>query len=250
STIFDSTRSETLALASESFSERFRVNRGDRIAIPTPAGPHTVTLEGIFADYGNERGSILVERKYLVKWFSDNYVTNVSLWVKPSLNAEAVRAELLERWPGLSVYTNGKLRTEILRIFHQTFSITYALEIIGVTVAVVGLALTLASVLLDRRDELTTLRALGFTHREIALATSIEGFAVTVTATFGGTLVSLALGWLLIYVVNKQSFGWTLGFALPWTQLAALATVVIATGTAVAYAVGLKGAVLPADQEE
>jgi putative ABC transport system permease protein len=63
-------------------------------------------------------------------------------------------------------------------------------------------------------------------------------------------LLSGALGWLLIYVINKQSFGWTLGFALPWGQLAALAFAVIATGALVSYGVGRWGAELPADREE
>jgi putative ABC transport system permease protein len=103
---------------------------------------------------------------------------------------------------------------------------------------------------LDRRDELTTLRALGFTRPEIARVAAIEGSIVAGCGVVGGMLVSLALGWLLIHVINKQSFGWTLGFALPWAQLVALAATVIATGAAVSYLVGRWGANLPADHEE
>jgi putative ABC transport system permease protein len=248
--IFDPGRNGGLALASESFSARFEVHRGDRVTVVTPAGPRTLTLAGIFADYGNERGSILVERARLAGWFGDDAVNNVSLYLRPGVDPEALRRDWLRRWPGLAVYTNSRLGAEILRIFRQTFSITYALEVIGVVVAVVGLALTLASLLLDRRAELTTLRALGLTPREIARVTSIEGCALTVCAVAGGLGVSGALGWLLIFVINKQSFGWTLGFSLPWGQLALLAATVILTGTAVAHAVGRWGAVLPSDREE
>jgi putative ABC transport system permease protein len=73
---------------------------------------------------------------------------------------------------------------------------------------------------------------------------------VAACAVAGGLLLSLALGWLLIHVINKQSFGWTLGFALPWGQLAALGVTVIVTGGGVSYAVGHWGANLPADREE
>ena len=69
-------------------------------------------------------------------------------------------------------------------------------------------------------------------------------------AVLGGTGLSLALGWLLIYVVNKQSFGWTLGFSIPWAQLGALALIVVATGAGVSWVVGRWGASLPADREE
>ena len=248
--VFTAGENVRLALISESFSERFRKKRGEVIRVPTPAGPQELTIAGVYADYGNERGSILAERARVREWFGDDAVTSVALFVKPGVEAEALRADLLGLYPGLSVFTNVGLRAEVLRIFRQTFSITYALEVIGVIVAVVGLALTLASMLLDRREELTMLRALGFTHREIAWAAAVEGLAVSVSAAVGGLVVSLGLGWLLIYVINKQSFGWTLGFSLPWGQLAALVVAVTATGLVVSYAVGRWGADLPADREE
>lgn len=248
--VFDATRNAHLVLASESFVARFRIGVGDTIRLPTPAGVQAVQLAGIFADYGNERGALLVERAHLVAWFGDDHAANLSLFLKPGTDADALRAELLRQHPGLMIYTHASLRAEILRIFRQTFSITYALEVIGVAVAVIGLALTLVSVLLDRRDELTTLRALGFRRTEIARATAIEGTVVAACAVAGGLVLSLALGWLLIHVINKQSFGWTLGFALPWGQLAALGVTVIVTGGGVSYAVGHWGANLPADREE
>ncbi|MEO7599467.1 MAG: FtsX-like permease family protein, partial [Opitutus sp.] len=200
--IFDATRNAGLALVSESFAERFRKRRGDAIPIPTPAGPQVLEIAGIFADYGNERGSILLDRTHLVTWFSDDQAANLSLYLRPGVDADALRAELRAKYSGVAIYTNSSLRTEILRIFRQTFSITYALEVIGVAVAVIGLALTQISVLLDRREELTTLRALGFTRSEIAQVAAIEGSIVSTCGVMGGLLVSLALGWLLIHVIN------------------------------------------------
>ncbi|MCX6953208.1 MAG: FtsX-like permease family protein [Verrucomicrobia bacterium] len=248
--VFDPARNAALLLASESFCERFRKKRGDTLRVPTPAGPQTFTIAGVYADYGNERGALIVQRDLLVAWFNDDQVANLSLYLRPGADAESLRTELLARHPGLVVYTNATLRAEILRVFRQTFSITYALEVIGVAVAVIGLALTLISVLLDRREELTTLRALGFTRREMARATALEGTALAAAATVGGLTLSLGLGWLLIHVINKQSFGWTLGFALPWGQLAALAATVVLTGAVVSHVVGRWGADLPADREE
>jgi putative ABC transport system permease protein len=249
-TVFDPARNAGLALVSESFSERFRRRVGDSIALPTPHGARELRIVGIFADYGNEQGSIMVDRTHLRQWFDDDHVTNVSLWLTPTAEAETVRADLAAAYPALSIYTNARLREEILRIFRQTFAITYALELIGVFVAVVGLALTLTSVLLDRRDELTTLRALGFSRRELAVATSIEGCGVAFAAVIGGLALSFALGWLLIAVINKQSFGWTLGFAVPWQTLVGLAVVVTGSGAAVGWWVGARAADLPADRDE
>ncbi len=117
-------------------------------------------------------------------------------------------------------------------------------------VAMTGLALTLISVLLDRRDELTTLRALGFRRQQIARAAAVEGLAVSACAVLSGLALSVALGWLLIHVINKQSFGWTLSTAFPVGALLLLGAAVTVTGGLVGYAVGRWGADLPADREE
>ena len=218
--------------------------------VPTPQGKKELTIAGVFSDYGNERGSILVERRHFAAWFQNEQVSGLMVFVRAGFPAESLRAEWLARYPGLRVFSNAHLRAEILRVFRQTFAITYALEVIGVLVAVIGLGLTLVSVLLERRAELTTLRALGMNRGEIAQATACEGLVLAVAGVAVGVVVSLALGWMLIFVINKQTFGWTLGFDVPWRQMAGLAFLVISTGTGVAYGVGRWGAVLPADQEE
>jgi len=248
--VFDPARNSGLALVSESFSDRFKLRRGDLVRLPTPAGLKALVIAGVYSDYGNERGTVMVERHHLAKWLDDDSATHLSLFLRPGINPEAFRVILRKEYPGLQIFTHSTLRTQILHIFRQTFSITYALEIIGVAVAVAGLALAMTSVLLDRREELTTLRALGFARREIALAASFEGGFLAVWSIVGGLALSLGLGWLLIHVINKQSFGWTLGFAVPRQRLALLALLVAATGWAVSYAVGLWAADLPADREE
>jgi len=247
---FDPARNAGLALVSESFSDRFRLVRGDLLRLPTPAGVKSLRIAGVFSDYGNERGSVIVDRSHLAAWMDDTSVTHLSLFLRPGINPEAFRVQLRREYPGLQIFTHSTLREQILRIFRQTFSITYALELIGVIVAVAGLGLALTSVLLDRREELTTLRALGFARREIALAASWEGVFLAGWSIAGGLLLSLGLGWLLIHVINKQSFGWTLSFALPGRSLLVLAGLVGVTGWVVSYAVGLWGANLPADREE
>lgn len=248
--IYDPGRNRLLALISESFSDRFRVRRGDHIIIPTPAGKQDLTIAGVFSDYGNERGSLIVDRHEFTAWFGDELATSLVVMTQPGVTPENLQADLSAQFPGLSILTNRYLRSEILRVFHQTFSVTYALELIGIIVAVIGLGMTLSSILLDRRGELTTLRALGWRRQEMAKATAVEGTLLAVCGVAGGMVTSLGLGWILIYIINKQSFGWTLQFAIPWLSLAALGLLVISVGTLVAYFVGRWGSGLPADREE
>jgi putative ABC transport system permease protein len=146
--------------------------------------------------------------------------------------------------------TNEKLRTESIRIFHQTFAVTYALEAIAVIIAVSGLGLALAGLLLERRNELATLRALGATRRGIALASMWEGFGLALVGLAGGYVLSFFLGWVLIHVINPQSFGWTLSYRVPWISFAALAVVTLATAALVSWTVGYRNANLKSDREE
>ena len=95
----------------------------------------------------------MVERTRMNAWFGDERVTSLSLWLRPGVDADGLRAELLQTYPGLSVLTNARLRAEILRIFRQTFAITYALEIIGVVVAVIGPPLSRPIATAQRRGE-------------------------------------------------------------------------------------------------
>ena len=247
---FNDALDENLCLVSESFCERFLVHRGDNVSIPTPAGPKSMKIAGVFCDYGNERGSLLIARSHFATWFGDELASSLILITKPGIDPDQLQVELSHDFPGLSILTNRRLRTEVLRVFHQTFSVTYALELIGVVVAVAGLGMTFSSMLVDRRNELTTLRALGWRRDDLAVAASLEGALLSVGSVLAGMIVSLGLGWILIYLVNKQSFGWTLQFDIPWLSLSAVGLLVIISGTVAAYLVGRWGSNLAADREE
>lgn len=238
------------AIVSESFTERFKKSVGDTLDAPTPSGERRLEIVGVFADYSSERGYLVVRREYLVEWFDDEHAINLAVYLKPGVDPESVRRRWAAANPGIAVRTNARLREEVLTIFRQTFSITYALKGIGVAVAVTGLALALIGLMLERKRELTTLKALGMSRVEIARATAVEGLGIALVGSVGGLALSLALGRLLIFVINKQSFGWTLAFQVPVGQLAALGGLILLTSAVVAYAAGYWGANLPADKEE
>ena len=168
----------------------------------------------------------------------------------PAVLPTAVLEQVRERFPALVARTNQRLREESIRIFHQTFAVTYALEAIAVIIAVAGLGLALAGLLLERRNELSTLRAIGATRRDIARAAMWEGLGISLAGLGGGLAVSFLLGWILIGVINPQSFGWTLRYAVPWGALVFLSGITLATAAAVAWVVGYRNANLKSDREE
>ena len=238
------------AVVNESFQQRFSVRVNEIIQLPTPTGIRSVEVAGVFADYGNERGSVVVSRPLLAEWYQDERAINFAAHLKPGVDPETVRRRWMKAFPGLVVRTNAHLRSEVMKVFHETFSVTHALKWIGVSVALIGLGLGLWSILLERRAELRVLKELGMSQREIAQSVAVEGLGLAATAIVGGLILSVALGYLLIYVVNYQSFGWTLAFRIPWLDMAQLSLGILLVGGMVAYLVGHQSATLPSDREE
>ena len=221
------------AVLNESLATKLNLGKGSKITFPTPDGIKTLEIKGVYADYGNERGSIVLPSDAFVSWFGAEHIWRIALMVKPGVDAASLRDELARQHPGLAVRTQGFLKQEALRIFRQTFSITYALEAIGIVVAVAGMGLALASLILDRRHEGNVLSAIGFTRSQIAAASTTEGLGITLSGIIAGIVAGLWLGWLLVVKVNKQSFGWTLSFYLPWLDFALLAVGVVLAGIVV-----------------
>ncbi len=162
--------------------------------------------------------------------------TGLTLYLEPDADPEAVREELLAGvGPDhrLFIRTNAALRAEVLRIFDATFAITYALEAIAIFVAIFGVAATLVTLTLERRRELVMLRLVGAGRGQIRRMVVIEAAMLGMLSQGVGLPVGVVLSLILIYVVNVQSFGWTIQFHLPFGFLVQ-STLLVAVTTALA----------------
>ncbi|HOU40270.1 MAG TPA: ABC transporter permease, partial [Promineifilum sp.] len=99
-------------------------------------------------------------------------------------------------------------------IFDRTFAITSALRLLAVIVAFIGVLSALMSLQLERARELGTLRATGMTRRQLWGLTLLETGLMGTTAGLLALPVGYGLAWILVYVINVRSFGWTLSMAL------------------------------------
>ena len=207
------------AFISETFARRFDMLEGGTISLATSTGARTITPIGVYADYGNEFGSAVIAAEVWKEWIQADRAINTSLYLQPGTDPNVVRDALRLRFPGLEIRNAQELRDLALGIFEQTFRVTTALNGIGLTVAIVGLALGLFSLFAESAGTWATLRRIGFPGRSFAL-----------TAGMSGTFVGLCLGWLLIYVINVQSFGWTLVWHLPGGAFLALGVSLVTFG--------------------
>lgn len=206
-------------IASESFSLKYGVSAGDIVLLPTPHGPVRFSVAAVYYDYSSDRGVVVMDRGTFARHFGEHSPTTMSVYLRPGADVDRARDRLLARFGAerhVAINTNASLRREVLRIFDSTFAITYALELIAVVVAILGITGTLVTLALEREAELTMLRLIGASRRQIRRMILAEAALIGAVSQAIGLIVGLALSMILIYVVNVQSFGWTIQFHLPW----------------------------------
>jgi putative ABC transport system permease protein len=229
-------------VVSEVLANRLNLERGGTVTITTPAGPHTVPIEGVFYDYATDGGKMVMERTLYRRLWNDDRITVFALYLSPGADESRVKrliAETLHRHesslePPLMI-SNGELRREILTIFDRTFVLTYVLEAIAVFVAVLGIVNTLVTAVLERRRELATLRAIGASRAQVERLVQWEAIYLGLIGALLGVAGGLALAWVLIAVINKQSFGWTIRMTVPVEVLVQAAVLAIGAAWMAGY---------------
>ena len=175
-------------------------------------------MDAVYYDYSSDQGVVVMDRSTFRKYYGDRSPRNLAVYLKEGRDPDRVRSEILSELPENSrvfVHTNASLRTEVMRIFDNTFAITYALEFIAIVVAILGVATTLLTLILDRRSELTLLRWIGAEQRQIRSMVVIEATLLGAVSQCLGVAVGLLLSLILVFVINVQSFGWTIQFHVP-----------------------------------
>jgi len=223
-------RGRDTVIVSEPFAYKHHVKAGDTLTLQLGTGENRFRIVDVNYDYASERGFILMDRAVLLKYLPDPAPTNLAVFVAPGADVREVRGEIQRAAGGLRIliFTNGDLRKEAVRIFDRTFAITYALETVAVVVAVMGIAGALMALVIDRRRELGLLRFLGGASEQIRKMILVEAGLLGLLANFAGFVLGLFLSLILIFVINKQSFGWTIRFHWPVAILLGALSVVYA----------------------
>ena len=223
-------------IVSESFSVKFRAQAGDTVWLATRGGLQPFRVVAVFYDYSSDRGVVAMHTRDFTRNFGALPPTGLTVFLEPGSDADAVRAAITAALPPgrrVHVYTNAGLRSEVLRIFEATFAITYALELIAIFIAIMGVAGTLVTLIIERRRELAVLRLVGAERGQVRRMVVLEALMMGGVSQAIGLAVGVLLSLVLIYVVNLQSFGWTIQFHVPAAFLAQM-SVMILVATALA----------------
>jgi putative ABC transport system permease protein len=223
---------------SEAMVALYGAQVGSTLTLPLGAGaPVVVRVQGVWRDFARQFGTIAIDLATYQRLSGDLRLNELALWVAPGTDMQALQAALRRQLPDPSMLefaATADLRRTSLRIFDRSFAVTYYLQAVAIAIGLVGIGASLSAQVLARRKEFGLLAHLGLTRRQVLAVVTGESAAWLAAGTLIGLVLGLAVSAVLVYVVNPQSFHWTMDLSLPLGRLAALCAAVMLTGIATA----------------
>lgn len=225
-------------IVSEPYAYHHRLQVGDSIELPGDRGRQLFPIAGIFRDYSSSQGMVIMSRHSYEKFWQDRGIDSLGVYLKAGHKTEDVIERLRNIVGGesLQIRSNRALREASLAIFDRTFAITHVLRVLTVLIALVGIFSALMALQLERAKEFAVLRAIGATPRQLWGLISIETGLMGGAAGLLALPLGIALAFILIVVINRRSFGWTMELTLdPLLLIQALVLALLAALVAGLY---------------
>jgi putative ABC transport system permease protein len=224
SDVWDRVARGKAALVNEQLSRRDHLSIGDPLILP---GGWTTVIAGVYSDYGNPTGQVIVGIAALTSHYPDVSRLRYGLRLAHAKVA-GVGSELRKQFdlPEQNVVDQASLKRRSIQIFEQTFAVTAALNVL--TLAVAGLAMFASLMTLSgmRLPQLAPAWAMGLTRRQLVLLELARAMVLVVITLLAALPVGIGLAWVLLAIVNVEAFGWRLPmhlFPADWLRLGAIA---------------------------
>jgi len=228
------------AWISEAVADIYGFVPGSRIEVPLSGKKHSFVVMGIWRDYARQHGAIVIERETYAALSGDRRANDAALWLKPGASVAAL-TRALRALPGgglLEISEPGEIRRASLAIFDRSFAVTYALEAVAVLVGLFGLSASVGAIVLARRREFGMLRHLGMTRGQIGAMLAAEGGLLALLGVAAGLVLGGAISLILIHVVNRQSFNWSMDLHPPYLLIVVLSLVLVFLSAITAFLSG------------
>lgn len=223
--------------ASEAMADLYGWRPGSEVELPLAGRALRVQVAGLWRDYARQHGALVIDLERYRALTGDRLADDFGLWLADGADPTAVAAALRDAsgaGDALALTSSEDIRRLSLGVFDRTFAATYALEAASALIGLAGIAAAFAASAAARVREFGLLRHVGFTRRQIAAQLAAEGVLSTVPGLLLGLLAGFAMSALLIEVVNRQSFHWSMDWVVPWGLLAGIVLTMLAAATVVA----------------
>jgi putative ABC transport system permease protein len=228
------------AWVSEAMLDLYGARVGQTLAVPLGGSATPFFVAGVWRDYANQAGSIVIRLSDYRALTGEADVSDAAIWTAPGAKVGQLE-QALRRLPfgeALQMMRPGEIRETSLKIFDRSFAVTYLLEAIAIAIGLTGVAATFSAQTLARAKEFGMLRHVGVTRGQVLQILAIEGGMLTTLGVACGFALGLVISLVLVYVVNPQSFHWTMQLHLPWPLLASVAAVLVGASVATALVSG------------
>ncbi|MBN1237872.1 MAG: ABC transporter permease [Gammaproteobacteria bacterium] len=215
---------------SEAFAFQRRLDVGGTLTLPTPGGTARFPIVAVYRDYNTGSSAALMSLESYARIWGDDSITSLGVHIADNADPQAVEASLARLLPassGARIRSTSGLVDVSLAIFDRTFKITEVLRILAASIAFLGVLSALLSIQLEKGRENAVLRAIGFSARQLGVLTLTQTFLLGLAAGLAAMPVGAALAALLVHVINRRSFGWSMELVLsPGPLLSGLALAV------------------------
>jgi putative ABC transport system permease protein len=215
------------AWISEAVRDLYGYRPGQLLQLPLAGRQQNFYVAGVWRDYVRSSGAVVIERSTYIEATGDHAASEASIWRNASSDQAALSAAIratLGTAVGFELISSPELRDQSLAAFDRAFVVTYALEAAAVLLGLLGVSVAASATALSRRAQFGMLRHVGMLRRQVQWMFAGEGLALSSIAVLYGLLLGGVLSLVLVYVVNRQSFHWSIDLSVPWLQLAALST--------------------------
>ena len=205
-------------LVSEPLANRLDLPlKGGVLPLYTNEGLRNFPIAGIYYDYASSQGNAILFLEQYRQYWDDDQIAAAAVILEPGVDiqasTDALKARLAEI-QSLLVRPNQVLRQDALEVFDRTFAITSALQLMTTIVAFVGVLSAMMSLQLDKQRQLGILKAIGLTGRQIWRLITLETGLMGTVAGLLSMPTGYVLALILVFIINRRSFGWTLQMQL------------------------------------
>ena len=228
------------AWVSEAMLDLYGARVGQAITLPLGGKPASFFVTGVWRDYANQSGSVVIRLPDYRALTGETAVTDAAIYAGGEAATDRIEKALraLPFGPALQLARPGDIRAASLQIFDRSFAVTYLLEAIAIVIGLSGVAATFSAQTLARAREFGMLRHVGVTRGQVLGILACEGGLLTGLGVACGFALGLVISLILVFVVNPQSFHWTMQLHLPWGLLATVAAVLVSASVATALVSG------------